>query len=66
MKLLGSAWDGDIEGVKCALSRGVPVDVTILVRSMKIVILYNIMCAHNSFFSAWVDCTADGISKWTC
>ena len=46
MQLLESAWDGDIEGVRCALSRGVPVDVTILVRP-KIVILN--MCACNNY-----------------
>ena len=35
MKLFESAWDGDIEGVRCSLRAGVPVDVTIFVSSME-------------------------------
>ena len=32
MKLLEGAYDGDIEGVRSVLSKGVPVDVTYPVR----------------------------------
>ena len=34
MKLFESAWDGDIENMKCLLKTGVPVDVTLFVSSM--------------------------------
>lgn len=65
MKLLESVWDGNIEGVRYLLNRSVPVDVAVLVRSMKMVIL-----AHSYtniiLSTGWADSTTDGISEWIC
>ena len=46
MKLLESAWDGDVEGVRCTLNAGVPVDVTIFVRSMKMGVCVYTLCSQ--------------------
>ena len=46
MKLLESAWDGDIEGVRCTLNAGVPVDVQIFVRSMQMDVCVYTLCSQ--------------------
>ena len=59
MKLLESAWDGDIEGVRCLLKAGVPVNVTIFVSSMKMGVCVQPVYTRNVRVPWWLPITCE-------